>query len=304
MSNISAIPTRDSTLSVAETSTKMVDEHQLRIGEILVRKGRMNDAGVQRVLQTQAETGGRFGEIAISLKLVTRDEVDQALATQFGYLKAGDGTGANLPAKIATAFQPASAYVESVRTLRSQLILRWFDGSPSQSALAVTSVDRGDGKSFITASLGVAFAQLGERTVIIDADMRHPTQHDIFGLENRMGLSAVLSGRAGRDEIRPLAGLPSLSILPSGALPPNPQELLGRPVFAHLLNELSSSFDVILLDTPSAQEASDAHVIAQRARACLLVGRKDKTRTRELSQLAAVYNNSGITVLGSTLNEY
>lgn len=119
-----------------------------------------------------------------------------------------------------------------------------------------------------------------------------------------MGLSALLSGRAGREEIRTLPGLPNLSIVPSGALPPNPQELLGRPTFARLLDEMSSNFDVILLDTPSAQEASDAHVVALRARACLLVGRKDKTRTRELTQLAAVYTNSGISVLGSTLNEY
>ena len=93
-------------------------------------------------------------------------------------------------------------------------------------------------------------------------------------------------------------------MLASGPLPPNPQELLSRQEFSRLLNEMSSHYDVILLDTPSAQEASDAHVIAQRAKACLIVGRKDKTRANEINQLAAIFQNSGITILGATFNEY
>lgn len=299
VSNISTIETRMTT-----HDGELLKPNTGRIGEILVRNHKMNAEAVERVLKVQSETGGRFGEIAVRLKFVSPADVQDALAEQFGYPTKTSLANSHLPAKIASAFSPASPFVESVRGLRSQLIMRWFDGTPGQTALAVTSVDRGDGKSFITASLAVAFSQLGESTLLIDADMRHPTQHDVFGLPNQLGLSGMLSGRAGNEQIAMLPALPNLSILSSGPLPPNPQELLGRSAFSRLLNEMSARYDVILLDTPSAQEASDAHVIALRARACLLVGRKNKTRAQELSQLAAVFNNSGISVIGSTFNEY
>lgn len=302
MSNISAISKMTSP-DTPTTSTALTIGAP-KIGEILVREGRMTPEQVEQVLNVQRESGGRFGEIALRLKFIQPDHVQDALAEQFGYPTSNDLRKAQLPKKIAEAFSPASPFVESVRALRSQLAMRWFSGAPNQTTLAVTSVDRGDGKSFICASLGVAFAQLGEHTLIIDSDMRHPTQHDVFGIPNKLGLAGILSGRAGLEEICSLPGVPNLSILPSGALPPNPQELLGRAAFAKLLNDMSSVYDVILLDTPSAQEASDAHVVAQRARGCLIVGRKNKTRSQELAQLAAVFTNSGIQVVGATLNEY
>jgi receptor protein-tyrosine kinase len=277
-----------------------------RIGEMLVEAGRMTQAQVDRVLEVQRSSteGLRFGEIAIRLGFATKEQVSDVLARQYGSASELDLSMSRLPSKIVRAFQQVLPFAESIRALRSQLLLRWFDGTPGQSTLAITSVDRGDGKSFVTANLAVAFSQLGERTLVIDADMRHPTQHDIFGLKNPLGLSGVLSGRAGMDEIRAIDGLSNLSVLPAGPLPPNPQELLGRSEFARLLDELSSTFNVILIDTPSAQEASDAHVVSQRARAVLLVGRKDRTRAREIAQLSSIFTSSGISVLGATLNEY
>lgn len=274
----------------------------LRIGAILVAKGRITAMQVERVLQEQRSASLRFGELAVRLGFVAARDVEEALAVQFGYSSL-EASESNLPARLAAAFNPYSPFAEALRGLRSQLIMRWFDGSPAQTALAVTSVDRGDGKSFITANLGVVFAQLGEQTLVIDADLRHPTQHDIFALPNRMGLSGVLSRRAGLEEITEIRSIANLSILPSGPLPPNPQELLGRPAFGELLNELSNRYNVILIDTPSAQEASDAHVVAQRAGAALIVGRKDRTRGNELNQLASIMSNSGIKILGATLNE-
>lgn len=274
----------------------------MRIGQILMSRGRLTSAQVGQILEEQSRSSQRFGEIAVRLGLVTAADVDDALALQFGYTKL-ESSSSLLPAKVVAASAPASPFAEALRGLRSQLMMRWFDGTPGQTALAVTSVDRGDGKSFITANLGVTFAQLGENTLIIDADLRHPTQHTIFGLPNKMGLSGVLSRRAGLEEIVQIPGLSNLSVLPSGPLPPNPQELLGRPEFSRLLNELSSVYDVILVDTPSAQQSSDAHVVAQRAGAALIVGRKDRTRSTEIAQLASIMSNSGIQILGATLNE-
>jgi len=275
---------------------------ELKIGQILVRQGRMNPGQVDLVLQEQESAPNqRFGEIAIKLGFARPKDVEDALSQQYGYSQV-DTSSLTLPTKVVAAFNPNSPFVEALRGLRSQLMLRWFDGSPGQTSMAVTSVDRGDGKSFITANLGVVFAQLGERTLVIDADLRHPTQNQIFGLQNKMGLSGVLAGRAGMEEVVDVPNIRNLSVLPSGPLPPNPQELLGSHEFADLLNYFSSRYNVILVDTPSAQEASDAHVVAQRTRAVLLVGKKDKTRAAELSQLAGIMSNSGIQILGATLN--
>lgn len=274
----------------------------VRIGQILFTRQLMSAAQIARVLEEQAASRLRFGEVAVRLGFVASRDVEDVLALQFGYTAIEPST-TQLPGKLFAAFQPASPFAESLRGLRSHLMMRWFDGTPGQSALAITSVDRGDGKSFIAANLGVVFAQLGESTLIIDADLRHPTQHAIFGVHNRMGLSGLLSRRAGLEEIAAVPAIENLSVLPSGPLPPNPQELLGRPEFSRLLNELSGLYDVVLIDTPSAQQSSDSHVIALRAGAALLVGRKNRTKSTEIAQLASIMANSGIQILGSTLNE-
>lgn len=274
----------------------------LLMGEILVSGGKMTQEQVEKVLQVQKSTDRRFGEIAVRFGFVKRGDIDQALALQFGYSSTEPSPA--VPAHLTAAVTPTAPFTEALRSLRSQLMMRWFDGTPGQTTLAVTSVDRGDGKSFVTANLGIVFSQLGERTLIIDADLRHSTQHTLFKLPNRMGLSGILSGRAGFEEIAEIEPLPKLAVLPSGPQPPNPLELLSRDEFGLLLNELSNQFDVILVDTPSAQQAADAQVIAQRARGVVIIGRKDHTKSPELSQLASILSGSGATVLGTTLNEY
>ena len=275
----------------------------LMMGSILVANGKLRQDQIDLILNEQRLTGLRFGETAIRMRLVSHADVDEALALQFGY-SSSRATALALPDTVTSAVNPYSPFAEALRGLRSQLMPRWFDGTPGRSTLAITSVDRGDGKSFVCANLGVVFSQIGERTLIIDGDLRHPTQHLNFGLRNPMGLSGILSGRAGLEEIMEFPTLPNLSVLPSGPQPPNPQELLGRDTFAELLHVLAGRYDVILIDTPSAQEASDALVICQRARGALIVGRKDKTKSTEVAQLASVMNNSNITLLGASLNEY
>jgi receptor protein-tyrosine kinase len=292
--------TPSQTVSTSRTIAQL--RRSLTIGEILVAGQKMTPEQVEKVLQAQKSSDLRFGEIALKFGFVRREDVDHALAIQFGY-STGEPNVA-VPAQLTAAVMPTAPFAEALRGLRSQLMMRWFDGTPGQVALAITSVDRGDGKSFVTANLGVVFSQLGERTLIVDADLRHSTQHKLFGARNRMGLSGILSGRADFEEISQIEHFPKLSVLPAGPLPPNPLELLGRDEFALLLNELSSQFDVILIDTPSAQQAADAQVLAQRARGVLIVGRKDHTKSSELAQLASIFSSSGATVLGTTLNEY
>jgi protein-tyrosine kinase len=271
------------------------------LGAILVDSGRLAPEAVERVLRAQKEQGLRFGDAAISLGLVSDEDIQFAFAAQFEYpyLKTGDQS---VSAEVIAAFKPFTAVVEQLRALRSQLMLRWFNGEPGHRALSLVSADRGEGRSFLAANLAVVFSQLGERTLLIDADLRNPRQHELFRLGSRAGLSAILAGRAGTDAVIRITSMVDLSVLPAGLVPPNPLELLGRPQFASLLDDLAKQFDVILLDTPAGALMGDAQTIAARAGSALLVARQNASLTRSLQQLTATLGETNAAVVGSVLN--
>jgi protein-tyrosine kinase len=182
-------------------------------------------------------------------------------------------------------------------------MLRWLSLKPHK-ALAITSVDRGDGRSWLAANLATVFAQAGKRTLLIDADLRNPSQHRLFNLDNALGLSALLTGRAlGRDVIRRMHPSLRLFVLPSGALPPNPQELITRNIFDEFLLKLSTMFDVIILDTPAASDGGDAHIIAARAGSAVVVVRRNRTKVRILTELVTSLTETGTRVIGSVAND-
>jgi Mrp family chromosome partitioning ATPase len=134
--------------------------------------------------------------------------------------------------------------------------------------------------------------------------MRFPRQHLLFGLDNRAGLSALLSGRGGHDAVQRIPGLVHLSVLPAGVVPPNALELLARPAFAALLRELSRDFDVILFDTPAAAASADAQTVARHAAAAMIVARRNTARLRSVRLVSDAMTNAGATVVGSVLNEF
>ena len=271
------------------------------IGAILVDAGRLDAGAMESILRAQEEKGLRFGDAGISLGLLKQDDVDFALARQFdhSYLMLGNES---VSRDVVAAFNPYSPLVEQFRALRSRLMLRWFNSEAGRRVLAITSPGRGEGRSFVAANLAVVFSQLGQRTLLIDADLRNASQARLFKLENRTGLANMLAGRSGREAIVRIAPMPDLSVLPAGALPPNPQELLGRTEFVHLLRESAENFDVILLDTPAARDYADAQTLAARAGAALLVARKDLTSVPDLLQLARSVQQSGADLAGSVLN--
>jgi chain length determinant protein tyrosine kinase EpsG len=181
-------------------------------------------------------------------------------------------------------------------------MLRWFENDARQAALAIVSPGSGEGRSYIAANLAVLFSQLGKRTLLIDADLRKPRQHEIFGLTHRVGLSTVLSGRAGWEAVHEVKSLPGLWVLPAGAVPPNPQELLSRPGFARLIQALRASYDVILIDTPAGSVWADAGTIAARAGAALMLACRDSTSVPRVAHFADDLRQFGVTVVGAVLN--
>lgn len=272
------------------------------IGAILIDAGRLTPDGAERILRAQRDGGLRFGDAAISLGLLKESDIQFALSRQFDYpfLQPGESTVSD---EVIAAYRPFTRQVEELRALRSQLMLRWFDAESERKTLSIVSPERGEGRSFIAANLAVVFSQLGERTLLIDADMRNPRQHTLFAVSNRVGLSETLAGRGGPEAVQRVPALLDLCVLPAGAVPPNPQELLSRPGFSQLLAQLARDFDVILIDTPAGAEYADAQTIAVRASGALMVARKNVSRASRLRRLADELVTASATVVGSVMNE-
>lgn len=276
----------------------------LAIGEILVRAKKLEAKEVQAVLNHQRKEGVRFGDAAIALGYVRREDVLWALSQQFHYPYIGSVASGEFHEELFMANTPFSDEVEAFRDLRSHLLMSVLGPSEVKHALAIVSADIGDGKTFTAANLAVAFSQLPGRTLIVDCDMRSPRLHEVFGMENTAGLSNILSGRSEPNVIRPVTSLPNLFLLPVGAIPPNPLELLQRNAFALLTTELLSRFDYVLFDTPAAAHGSDVRLIAARAGAALMVSRKNQTHTKAAQRLAAQLTKASVQMAGVVLNSY
>lgn len=273
------------------------------IGAILIRSGRLSAADAEKVMRFSIERNLRFGDAAIAMGALTAADIELALSRQYDYpyLLAGESA---ISKEVIAAYEPFTTRVESLRALRNQLMWRWFDTARERRILAVTSAESGDGRSFLAANLAVVFSQQHQRTLLIDADMRAPRQHQLFGLENRAGLSGILAGRSGHDAIQRVPALVDLSVLTTGALPPNPSELLGLPAFGQLLRELASDYDVILIDTPAGDAYSDAQLVASRAGAAVMVAHQHHSHMKKVRELVGLLTDARVHLVGTVLNEY
>jgi receptor protein-tyrosine kinase len=285
---------------VTMLSTKVRNADRV-IGAILIDAGRLNAQDAERVLNFQKQSGMRFGEAGIELGLINESDVLYALSLQFDYPYLQPGPNQPISGEVVAAYRPFSPEGEGLRALRSQLQLRWFNERDMQSSLAIVGTSRGEGRSYLAANLAVTFAQLGERTLLIDANLRAPRQHKLFKIENQMGLSNLLAGRLQEQVVTFVHGIPGLAILPSGPTPPNPAELLSRPALPRILQQSMSTFDVVLVDTPAITSGTDAMMLARTAGAALIVARSNMTRMAEFEEAVDAMIGGGVNVVGSVL---
>jgi len=275
------------------------------LGKILMDSGKLTPEATERIVEYQKESDLRFGEAALKLKLITKRDLQYALSNQFDYdyLPGGEGEVSN---ELVAAYEPFSAQVEALRTLRSQLILRKL-GSHHKTLL-ILSPEKGEGRSYLAANLAVVFSQLGENTLLIDADLRTPRQHAIFNMDNRIGLSSILKRACGLEIIQNVSSFANLSLLCAGATPPNPSELLGRTDFSRLLQGLADRYDIIIVDTPAGEASADAQAItaqAGTARAiALMMIRKDHTRLRKAKKFINNLQGTNVEIVGTVLNQF
>lgn len=272
-----------------------------KIGRLLLQLGKISFEDTDKIIRAQQEYGLLFGDAALKLGLITESDISQALALQFNYpyLQAGQGNYSN---ELVAAYQPFSKQVEALRALRSQLMMRWFN--ESNKSLAIVSADAGEGVSYLAANLAVMFSQLGERTLLVDANMRDPRQHKIFNLKENRGLSDIIAGRAGLEVVSRVEFFEDLSVLGAGTTPPNPQELLNRTRFTHFINYASSKYDVVLVDTSPANDSADAQVTVARCGGALLVSRLNHTRLSDITEVRNQIAVTGAHVVGAVINDF
>ena len=291
-------------LPLQETDAAALRQEQPRdrlIGEILRDSRGLTEEQIDQILAHQTKHHLRFGEAAGALRLASEKDVLWALSQQF---HCPYSAASGLSAELVVNGDPFGSQAEGIRGIRSQLILGAQASEQPKRALAILSPDRGDGKSYLAANLAISYSQLGAATVIIDADMRTPRQHQLFSISNASGLSGILSGRDQLNVIHTVPDLPNLFVLPVGTLPPNPLDLLQRPAFEHLLEELLATFDHVVVDAPAMAHGLDALVIAAKCGHTLVIGRRGRTRMKAVDGLIGRVSRSGAKMAGVVINEH
>jgi succinoglycan biosynthesis transport protein ExoP len=200
-----------------------------------------------------------------------------------------------------TLNEPASRFSEAYRALRTAILFSSPDDPPR--TLMVTSPGPREGKTVTAVNLAVAMAAAGKEVLLVDADMRKPRVHKVFGFQNKYGLSSVLGGG---DDIGPAlkqTKIPSLKVLTSGPIPPNPSELLGSERMHKLLSLLGERFDRIILDTTPLLAVTDASVLGSRSDGVILVIKAGATTKNILRQARKQFDDVKAKVLGVVLNQ-
>ena len=284
-----------------QSSTHDIKGDHVRIGDALILHAKLRHEDVERIIDLQKSKNILFGDAAIKLGLIKESDLNKVLSQQFDY-SYSDAESHQLNEVLIAAHTPFSDEVEKLRSLRGQLLMRWFD--QGNKTLAVTSAGVEDGASQVAANLAIVFSQLNKKTLLIDANLRESVQHKLFNVETKLGLSNILANKQGSYQLTRPQSLPNLSILTAGTKVPNPQELLSRIDFAELLSDLEINYDIILLDTSPLNLASDALTVVSKAKAAIIVARKDYTLATEIQHLNQQLNLTGAQIIGSILQEF
>jgi len=210
-----------------------------------------------------------------------------------------------MSSELVAHLDPKGPAAEAFRVLRTNLQFMGLD-APLKSLL-VTSAAPSEGKSTVSANLAVSFAQAGQNVCLVDADLRKPRLHKVFGADNWRGLTTAVVNQNGLEADLQPTGVQGLTLLTSGPIPPNPAELLGSGRMLALLTELQQRFDVVVLDTPPTLAVADAVVLAPRVSGVVLVVRSGRVARQQVKRaqeaLAAVKANLLGVVLDGVKND-
>lgn len=210
--------------------------------------------------------------------------------------------GKRLSDKVIAHFQPHSPVSESYRIIRSRIRFKRVD-QPARSIMVTSSMPE-EGKSLTVANLAVVFAQANIKTVIVDADLRHPVLHEVFDVENSAGLGDVLSSSARKvEDYIKVTSVDNLRILTSGKALPDPSGLLGSERMEEIITELKATAEMILFDSPPVLVFADAIALSRRMDGIIVVIQAGKSQRSAINQTLLDLQNANANVLGSIFNQ-
>lgn len=271
-----------------------------KIGRMLENRGKITRDEFKAIIKVQNEQNLRFGDAALQLGFVNSDDIKAVLAEQFAYTVPPVESDFDL--RLVAAFQPDSLQTEALRSLRSELLLRYFNRGDNLS-LAIVGAEGPTAIALTASNLAITFAQLGIPTLLVDGNLRSPQIHKLFGHHERnAGLTDLI---AERSEVHPteIPNLGSLWVMSAGTEAPNPQELLASRHYSEKLLELTGRFEVTIISTPPLNNIKDAQLIAAQSGAALVVAHKDVSRMKDVETICTSLRGVGVRLLGAALQQ-
>ncbi len=266
----------------------------------LLDDGLVDREQFEKIVAYSRQLNVSLREAAIALNYVhPRDLPDRAAIP--AVLRPSTRVAVRPTDEVVVAYETTDDVTDQFLAIRTQVQLRWLSlGGPEHRLISVVSPRRGDGRSYVAANLAVAFARIGYRTLLVDADLRNGRLHELFRMEETAGLSALLTGKSTVGAVAEIGGLEHLAVLGRGAHEPNPSDLIAHERFATLLRAAANSFDVVIVDTPSQLSAPESRVVASVTKGCVLVV-KSHSRSDEVRKVANDLRELGSTIIGTVL---
>lgn len=289
---------------MAQTTAPPSEEGIPEQAQLLIRIGKLTHRQVKRITAAQRKTGQSFATTAYDMRLLSREDFMSALSQQYSYpILTIDPDAHHFSQELVVGHEPFSAASEQIRSIRANLVASAV-GKGTRS-FVVTSARAGSGGTYFAANIAMAFAQMAVPTLLVDADLRRPRLAGMFGLSpTTEGLCQALRREKNGSPFITSNIIDRLSILTAGAVPPNPQELLGSAEFLALTNNMEKEFGVVIYDTSSAMEYADAFVIASRVGGAIIVARQHKTTFADISDVSAKLRSLQCKFVGTVLNTF
>ena len=298
-------------------------ESDQELSDALVVLYKLPGEAIESIWQAQTTLGVDFTEAALHTGLVTQTELDAAQdwvrrremnegrsiieealrrRPSANALVVWEGEKLNPGKQLILAHDPYNDRSEAIRSLRTELLMR-TNGRRGAAMFALASPTSGEGRSQLSAELAIAFAQLGSRTLLVDADMRNPRQHVLFGTENTVGLAQALVD-VKQHRVYGVNGVPHMSLMTAGTLPPNPLELLSGMRFERLVADWRRGYEFVVIDTPPAAKFSDCFAIATVAGNVVVLGRTNSTSYSAMTDMRRKLDSTNAFVVGAVLSNF
>jgi protein-tyrosine kinase len=298
-SNDSALPNLIEAVRAGSADSSSPD----RAEHFLIELAKLDDRQVARAREVQERQGITFLEAALRIKAVQRDDLMAALSKRYSYpIIHADDDNSRFSQELVVGRQPFGAAAEAIRSIRTSLVSSAV--ASGTRSFVMIGPRRGAGCTFFASNLALAFAQMSLPTLLVDANLRDPRVAEMFGFgHDCKGLSECLRTQSLIEPSISYDVIPGLSVITSGSIAPNPQELLCSEEFVGLVAKFAGKFGIVIYDTPSAMDYADAHVVASRVGSAIIVARKNQTTFSDVSALAAKLRAIQCNIIGSTLNE-